>query len=278
MDIRLVAMDLDGTLLGTDKRISSENLRALHACESRGVSMVLASGRSYESVAQLAQEAGLHSPVISSNGARVDWSPDGPMASETFFPLELSRSVYDLLMDCGLHFALYGPGCIFQRNPQAKAINEPLASLTAVEACQLGPGGIEITCDLARMREEGVPRAYKYVVFSERPEVLATLRSQLDRIGCRVRSSWPDNLEILWPGVGKDCAVLFLADQMGLSRDQIMCFGDQLNDLDMLRAAGHPVAMLNGAEEVKNEAEIIAPHHDQSGVATVLKRYVLGEE
>ncbi len=116
MDIRLVAMDLDGTLLGSDKQISPENARVLRACEARGIKMVLASGRNFESVRTLALGVGLSSPIITANGARVDMSPNGPMLVDYPFDKSLARRVYDILADSAVYFVLYTRERVFKCN------------------------------------------------------------------------------------------------------------------------------------------------------------------
>ena len=90
-------------------------------------------------------------------------------------------------------------------------------------------------------------------------------------------SSWR-NLEIVSPGMGKSAALRWLAAKQGVTMAQCMAFGDHTNDRDMLEAVGWPVAMGNGAVELKAAARIIAPDAADDGVAWVIDKYVLGDE
>ena len=93
---------------------------------------------------------------------------------------------------------------------------------------------------------------------------------------CQLSSSGRDNLEVMAPGGGKGRALAFLMGRLGLKKEQVMAFGDSTNDLDMLGAAGWPVAMGNALDVVKALAWRVAPSCDQDGVARTLQECVLG--
>ncbi|MGI6172865.1 MAG: Cof-type HAD-IIB family hydrolase [Christensenellales bacterium] len=277
MKTRLVAMDLDGTLLGRDKKISERNKRALLACEKKGVMMVLASGRSFESVRELALGAGLSSPIISSNGTRVDESPNGVTLLEDTFPRDVSEQVYAIMKESGIYFVCYGHGKLFQNNLDGygaqRGVNKADAKPSDNDAYIL-----EVVQDEARMLNEGLEAPYKYVAFTTDEKRLAALKQTLIAKGvpCSISSSWHDNIEVVAFGAGKGKALRTLRERYGLSREETMAFGDNLNDLEMLTEAGIAVAMENAVDEVKRIAQVIAPHHDESGVAAILEQIILG--
>lgn len=274
-------MDLDGTLLDSKKGVSLINVQALRDCEARGIRAVLASGRTFESIQCMAREMGLKSPIISSNGARVDESPKGPVLMEDVFERALAQRVYRVMKRSGVYFVIYGPGRIYQvnlnENPEE---NRGLSKSGMRVGAELRGGAqVEVVRDEARALEEGLERAYKFVAFCRQTARLDSLGEALRReTNCSLSSSWYDNLEVLAPGGGKGRALFFLMEKYGLRRDQVMAFGDNLNDLDMLRAAGVPVAMENAAMPLKAIAHLIAPHHDRSGVGRVINELVLGGE
>lgn len=274
MDIRLIALDLDGTLLDKDKQISSLNAEALRLCEARGMHVVLSSGRSFESVRKFCREVGLKSPIISSNGARVDASLMGPVWLELPIPETLSWKVMRLLDESGLHYELYHKNKLFIINGDEQPGQGYETKVDAQDGFVQ-----ERILDHGQMEREGVPFAYKYVIFSHDYPALDRLHEQLLEIEhLNINSSWRDNVEVMAEHAGKGSCLKYLAGRLGLSRDQIMAFGDNLNDLDMLQYAGWPVVMENGLEEIKPVARIIAPHHDRSGVGRVLMERVLGGE
>jgi Cof subfamily protein (haloacid dehalogenase superfamily) len=276
LDIRLVAMDLDGTLLDSEKHISEENARALRACEARGVRMVFASGRSFESLSRMAREVGLDSPIISSNGARVDLSPDGPMLCDYPFDPTLARTVYDILLESGIYFIIYTAGRMFKCN--AAAGGAPDRGLNALKWNEKkDPSLIDVVDDPERTVAEGLSHVHKFVAFTPDTARLDEIRALLSsKTPVSLSSSWFDNVEVLRPGAGKGTAVKDLSKALSLDRSQVMAFGDNLNDLDMLRCVGFPVAMENAIDALKAVARRVAPHHNESGVAKVLRDLVLG--
>ena len=270
-------MDLDGTLLGADKRISDENLKALRACEARGIKMVFSSGRSFESLRRMALEAGLSSPIISSNGARVDLSPNGPMLTDYPFDPALARRVYDILLESGIYFIIYNPGRLFKCNASPGDVERGLNFRRWNE--QKEPSLIDVVDDPRLTVTEGLKHVHKFVAFTPDTARLAALKDRLSKETlASLSASWFDNVEVLRPGAGKGAALKDLAKALGLKKSQVMAFGDNLNDVDMLESAGVPVAMENAIEPLKAIARHVAPHHDASGVGRMLKTLVLDGE
>ena len=274
MDIRLIAMDLDGTLLDSQKRISDENAQVLRACEARGIRTVFSSGRSFESLRRMALETGLSSPIISANGARVDLTPNGPMFKDYPFDPALARTVYDILTESGLYFVIYTAGRFYKCNAAGGGGDRGLNAARWNEKKE--PSQIEVVDDPACTLAEGLTRVHKFVTFSPDPAPLQAMRDALAaRTVASLSASWFDNLEILRPGAGKGTALRDLSKALGLKNSQVMAFGDNLNDMDMLKNAGVPVAMENAVEPLKAVARLIAPHHDDSGVGRTIRRLVL---
>ena len=269
MSIRLIATDLDGTLLGADKEISSRNAQALRDCMARGVHVVLASGRSLNAVARLAERAGLaEAAVMSSNGARLDETAHGPLLFEDGIDEETARQAASRLIQAGVYVECYSDDVIYMAN-RAPTKNHNHVPGVAKDGVTLF---IE---DAARFLSEGVLRARKLIVFSDDPSQLKKARALLDDLPLDCSSSDIDNLEILARGAGKGRALSWYAGRLNVDKSESMAFGDQTNDLSLLGAAGWPVAMDNAVDAVKACARLIAPHHDQSGVAAVVEKYVL---
>lgn len=277
--IKLVATDLDGTLLGKDRQVSLENARALRACEERGIKVVLASGRSFASVRALAKEIGISGPIISSNGAKADESPDGPTLLEDVFSLDVSKSVYDILKESGIYFVCYGKERLYQNNAESAVQAGRGLNVQPKTQSENDASVLQTVNDEELMLAEGLREPLKYVAFSYDAKRLSALRDRLEReTDCALSSSWFDNIEVLVNGAGKGKAMRCLQKRFGLSTDEMMAFGDNLNDLDMLQSVGVPVAMGNAIDELKQIAAVIAPHHDESGVAKVLDELILREK
>ncbi len=277
MDIKLIAMDMDGTLLDGVKAVSDENIRALRDCEARGIKTVLASGRAFESLRAASELIGLTSPIISANGARVDASPNGPIIMLDCFLREMAEKVFEVVMDDGVFFVVYAPGIMYQMNlngyeDENRGLNRGV--LRAGREFQKA-SDICVIRDRDRAFGEGLDRAMKFVLFNRDPKRLARLKEVFEPLGLSLTSSDDESLEIMMPGAGKGRALTFLREHFGLLKDQVMAFGDYTNDITMLEAAGYPVAMGNAVDELKRVAWTIAPKNTESGVGRTIRKYVL---
>lgn len=276
MTIRMILTDLDGTLFGADRLVSKDNQRSLKSAQARGILVVPASGRTFRSVKALASSLGLTGPVISCNGARVDASVDGPTILRDVFSPEDASRIAEALFESDMYFALYGDDVIYRGNAESVAAR-------AGRGLSLLPNGKVADDEFhassrESMEKEGLSQAYKFVVFAEDAQKLHGLRGRIDAMGiAEISSSWTDNIEILKKGAGKGRALKKLCEAYGILPEETMAFGDQLNDLSMLKSAGVPVAMENAVGEVKRVARISAPHHDKSGVGRVIEKYLCGE-
>ena len=277
MDIRLAAMDLDGTLLDSRKEVSPRTCAALRACQAKGVKVVFASGRGVEAVAALARAAGLDGPLITANGGRVDESPAGPILYMDPFPRPLAQRAFQLLMDLKVCFVMYGPGVVYQLNASPYGQDRGLGKgplRAGGEAVRWNP--VAVVRDPTVACRQGLGHVLKMVLFSQDPAQLQqAARLLAAHTPCQLSSSGRDNLEVMAPGGGKGRALAFLMGRLGLKKEQVMAFGDSTNDLDMLGAAGWPVAMGNALDVVKALAWRVAPSCDQDGVAQMLEAYVL---
>ena len=268
--ISIIAMDLDGTLLGTDKQISEENREALRECHAKGIRVVLASGRSFESIRTFANSLDVECGIISCNGARLDASAYGPLLMEDCIPHERALELYEALIRRNIYFECYTPGRIYMTDGFVERFHSHEARVMELDGYRL-----EYIDSTERMGREALDRAYKFVVFSPDSDVLARTAKELERYDISVTSSWGDNIELMKKGAGKGRALMEYAARYGVPGEQIMSFGDQLNDMDLLAASGWPVAMENAVEGLKRSAKLIAPHHDCSGVGRIIRKYVL---
>ncbi|MBR3504370.1 MAG: HAD family phosphatase [Clostridia bacterium] len=269
MNIRLIATDLDGTLLDGSRAISPRTAKALAACQEKGVEIVFASGRSFEALRSFARGAGLsRCRIISCNGSRLDETPSGPILFEDNLPESLAREAAGRLVAAGLYVECYSDEHIYMANRVPLPTRHHTPGLNA-------DGTVEFIDSAARLLAEGPKKARKLIVFTDKQADILRARALLEGLPVSLSQSGGDNLEIMRQGAGKGRAVAWYAAQRGIAREEIMAFGDATNDLDMLAAAGWPVAMENAVDEVKRRARLIAPRHDEDGVARTLEKYVL---
>lgn len=270
MNIKLVCMDLDGTLFANAGEIPHVNVTALKKCEKRGIRLALVSGRGCPFIIRTANKIGVDSAIVSANGARIEAAVNGPTVFEGTFREDEGRRVMEAMLKANVNFEAYTRNVNYVANPE-------LAPERHVRSLQMNvlAGDVKAEYDLEKMRREAPSSAYKFVVFTSGGESFERARSILDESGIRHCSSGSGNLEVMPEGIDKGSAVRRLSEYFGISKDEIMAFGDYTNDIDMLLASGHPVAMGNAVDEVKAVAKYIAPVNTEGGVGQFLLKNVL---
>ena len=275
MDIRLIVSDIDRTILPASQQVSDETVRAIAACRARGVEFVIASGRWYPAALKIVRDQLdiTDGYMIICNGGAVVRC-DGSILMESTMTPEQAQAAYDILHGENVLMTAYARGVIYRLHRQW------LTEFTLPEAGGYFYGGSYdvIDDDEAGFKSTGMAAAYKMEAYSDDHALLARLRVKLEKAGLQVNSSFPCNLEIMAPGTGKGRAVRWLTEHFGLSREQVMGFGDYTNDLPMLNNVGWPVAVDNALDEVKAACRIIAPACEDDGVARTIRKYILGDD
>ena len=279
MDIKLLALDIDGTLMNSAKEFPEINKLALQECERRGIRAALISGRSFELMRQFAKELGIHPIMAACNGCRIEAGEDGPTLSEFTFERADAERICRTLEESGLYFNVYRRGECYQGNPHIRASLGPRYAHHIPGVCGDPGFEYETVCDHDRLWGEGLDGVYKFVIMGAPydPKFME-VRRQLADMNLSVSSASRRNTEFMPTGIDKGFAVDFLCRHIGISCAQVMAFGDMTNDIPMLQAAGVPVAMENGEDSVKQAARIIAPDHNLGGVGLTLQKYILDGE
>jgi hydroxymethylpyrimidine pyrophosphatase-like HAD family hydrolase len=253
-DVRMIVVDLDGTLLRPDGSVSARTARALESNRSAGREIVFATGRPSRQVADIAEAAGHRGYCLCSNGAVLLHLETGRTIEERTFSrgagLELVKALRTL--DGTVSLAV---------ETEAGLFAEP--GFPAV-----GPAGV-----VADVGE--VAAGFRQVLLhGDRSSGRVSVESLRKRVGHLVESSFgtPDGpLELTAGGVDKGTALRRLAAFLGIDAEQVVAFGDMPNDLAMLRWAGTSYAMANAHPEVLAAADRVAPGNAEDGVAAVLE-------
>lgn len=275
MDIKLIVSDIDRTILPANQIISPATYNAVRDCRARGVEFVIASGRWYPAARKVAvDQLGIEDGyMIICNGGAVVRSDGTPLAEWRMRP-EQAQKIYELLKAEKVMMTAYVPDAIYRvRSQYLTVFHLPETSYFARTRTY------RVVDDDWQGFEAGVLSGpYKIEAYADDTELLAELRRKIEALGFEANSAFPFNLEIMAPGAGKGAAVRWLTEHMGLTRDQVMGFGDYTNDLPMLENVGWPVAVDNAIDEVKRACRIIAPSCEDDGVARTIQKYVLGDE
>lgn len=273
MDIKLIASDVDGTILPHGGRISDETRRAVRMCGENGIKFVIASGRWYVPAKSIADELGLTDGwmIIVNGGAIVEL--DGTPIKEWFMKAEDVQNAYAIARKYDVMINAFVRNALYRVN--TAALKSPIPGAKDYLGSDIYK---EVKDDWEAFEEKGLKNPYKMEVYSDDPEILKRICMEMESAGLVVSSSYPSNLEIMSEGMGKGTALRWLSQHISAEMDQVMACGDNTNDIPMLMAAGWPLAVENAVEEVKAIARIIAPPCNENGVAQIIMRDVLGKE
>ena len=275
MDIKLIVSDIDRTILPANQIISPATFNAVRDCRARGVEFVIASGRWYPAARKVAvDQLGIEDGyMIICNGGAVVRSDGTPLAEWRLSGAQ-AQQIYDLLKAEKVMMNAYAPDAIYRvRGEYLTCFRLPETSYYARNQTYSVVDG-----DWQGFEERIRRGPYKIEAYTDDTQLLVELRRKVEALGFQANSAFPFNLEIMAPGAGKGMATRWLTEHMGLTREQVMGFGDYTNDLPMLENVGWPVAVDNAIDEVKRACRIIAPSCEDDGVARTINKYVLGDE
>lgn len=262
---KLVVMDVDGTLVDRERRISARNAKALVAARQRGIRLTLASGRSFESITPFAQAVGVDAPLILYNGCRLQDFSSKRILEDHRLPLVQAQRALKLLPRFDLHVNLYIYDRVFIREvTEAARASMQKDNVTAEPVGDL----------LAFLKEDPT----KLLLIGEPVELERFRRKYLEDLASppELVSSEPDYLEILPAGVSKGQALISLCSRLDILPQEVVAFGDGLNDLEMLKWSGLGVAMANAHPELKAAAGYVTAGNEEDGVAKAIEKYILG--
>lgn len=267
MLIRLVATDMDDTLLRDDWKISERTVRAVQEAQKQGIFFTFATGRMPASIRPYVQQLGLDVPVISYNGAIVQEALSGEVLYRKVIPAETAREIVDWLLSQDINFHVYIKDQVFVEKLSDWSRQYTNATGILVEETDL-------QARLA-VEQDGVEK----IIMFDKPETMDVWENKvLQKYEGKVRTtkSKPSFLELIHPSVNKGAALSALAERLGVKREQVMAVGDSLNDIEMIRYAGLGVAMGNARKEVKEVADAVTATNQEDGVAQAIEKYVLG--
>lgn len=236
-------MDLDGTLLDGNGDVSEQNAEWVRHAHRSGLHVVLVSGRHRQRMMPIAEKLGLHVPIISTNGCEI-WSADGRLISRKVLPWKDVETVHLFAFQHRVHYRAYCAEGVFDsenRNYLAQMDYSWLKVLLKSD-------------DGSRLSD-----AYE--------RLLATDRMELTVYGTLGQ---PQQIDVQPKGTSKASALGILCRTLGVRPEDVVAFGDDRNDIEMLRFAGLGVAMANAPEDVRAAADTIAPHYLESGVGRTI--------
>src|SRR5215218_66767 len=288
MAIRLIALDLDGTLLDSRGRVGARNRTAIDEARARGVRLALVTGRRFRDARPLALELGLDVPVIAHNGALTKHAHSLETVAATLMPVEAARAVVRTGRAQGADALVsddhVGAGLLVYDHisPDNTALaryiewsrrvvgEEAAVAIRQVESLDAyldhDPLHVAFSGGCAAMeRLSGVMKEE----LNGGVRLLLTLYPKMDFA----------LLDVLHPEASKGAGLAAVAAEQGLTREEVMAVGDNFNDLEMLEWAGTGVLMANADESLRGRGRFhTTAANDEDGVARAIERFVLNAE
>ncbi|WP_312029607.1 Cof-type HAD-IIB family hydrolase [Paenibacillus sedimenti] len=240
---KLIALDMDGTLLTEDKVISAENREAIAAAMEAGKTVIMSTGRGVQSAMPYVNELGLTTPIVAVNGGEV-WEAPGKLLSRQLLAADTVRSLHAIAQKYDVWWWAYAVEGVFNRESESMDID--------------------------------AKHWLKFGYYTENLEKLKQIRETVESWGTlEITNSHPCNIELNPSGISKASGIEAVCKLLGISMSEVIAMGDSENDITMIRAAGLGVAMGNAQEEVKRIADITTVTNEEHGVAKVIHEYML---
>jgi len=239
---KLIALDMDGTLLSSDKTVSVENTEWIERARVAGIEVTLSTGRHYNNtiVQDVSKRLDVRVPLVTLNGSEV-WTHDGHCLARHHFADGDMTFLHQLVIDSGVEFLGFTTAGLVNR--------EQFPSDITVDAW------------------------LKFVLFTEDTRMLEHLNQTLRSYSnFELSSSTTENIEVNPRGVSKASGLEVVCNQLNITRLEVVAMGDGFNDVEMLRFAGLGIAMGNAPIEVKRAADWVTEHCDNHGVACAIER------
>ncbi|MGH4124581.1 MAG: Cof-type HAD-IIB family hydrolase [Clostridium sp.] len=265
---KLLAIDMDGTLLNSNKIISKGNKAAIKKAIEKGVKVVITSGRGLNGLEKFLDEVNLRGEneyLIANNGGTIYRTSDFECISYKGLRGRDLVKAHALSVEIGLNMIAYT-----HKGSIASEENE----FTRFETEYVG-NPVKIL-DFNRDINDG--DEITKILFSQTEELLAKKMLEIPKefySEYNVVKTMPIVLEVMDKDCNKGYGVKVLGDMLGIKKDEIICIGDEANDIEMITYAGLGIAMGNAIEELKDAAEYVTSDNDNDGVAKAIEKFIL---
>ncbi|MDO4988044.1 MAG: Cof-type HAD-IIB family hydrolase [Synergistes sp.] len=259
---KLIALDMDGTILNGEGRISPRTKAALAAAQDKGIYIVIATGRMYPSAMQHIKDAGIRSASIFYNGALIRDTGTDRTIYEQGLGVRLTAELLAFFKTHGWYVQIYSDDKLIVYDDTTEECKY-YENICGQKAIALGSDFWTCGIDSSKMLGVAFDKDEFHKMFDEIRRVF----------GSRVYSatSWGAFVEIVNPAVNKAFALRRVCEHYGVSREDVVAFGDGSNDKEMIEWAGTGVAMGNSGELLKEAADIVAPPNTEDGAAVIME-------
>lgn len=284
--IKLIASDMDGTLLDSELNITQENIDAIRYAQKHGVEFMVATGRNRAEALPPLEKAGIKCAMITLNGAHV-FDKEGNSLFTTPLDKKEVFQMFDILDEHGIYYELSTQIGTFTNSKEARIehfsthVIEAFPHLTqkaaiAMTVAHLEFFPVELALDLRSLVSQEETEILKVICFDKRgPQFLGPAAKEIAKFeDCVVTSSGANNIEINHKHAQKGIAVTHVANERNIDLANVMTIGDNFNDLSMIQVAGVSFAMGNAVVDLHEEAKYVTTENINSGVGKAIVRAI----
>lgn len=273
MSIKLIATDLDGTLMAPDHlTVTKRTYDALKSSHDKGIRLAVATGRPMALIDNVISQVPFVDYIIYSNGACVYDRNEEKIIHADLIPYKKAKEIVEYFLGENVFFEIYANGrSCYQLGTESLFQNMNLPQKFIDEATK-SMDGYDSLLDFMAKDGKGMEKITFYGVYEKK---LENISAKLKEFGLDVCSSLPGTVEATSPTANKGSAVLGICKNMGIGADEVMTFGDAGNDCPMLDFANYSFAMENGTDECKSHAKFITSSNGEDGVAKAVEKYAL---
>lgn len=270
-NIKMLALDLDGTLTNSKKEVSDKNVEYIHKAQKKGVSIILASGRPVIGIKKIADRLNLWQSggyILAYNGGQIVDCATGKDLIKKTIPLKYSHDICEVINKFNVYPLTYNHVGVICENDTNQYVKKESYN-NGIRVIKVDSLEKEVSEPVVKFMVVGEPvelnKAYDYLNI--------TLDGKLN-----IFFSEPYFMEITPIGIDKASALEKLSDMLGYTRFNMMACGDGLNDIPMLQYAGLSVTMENAYDETKKYADFITSSNERDGVALAIDKFIVRGE
>lgn len=272
-NIKMVGLDLDGTLLNSKKKISEHTRKVVEEAIEEGCVVLISTGRPLSAVAKEVLELKGLKYAVTVNGAKIENLESGEVMLSKPVPFNLATEVLDMCYEYDCIPELITGDKIYTRADCLSHLEDYYANDSMIDYVLNTRTPVDDVREMLEKTKQPIDKlraVFRYP--KERMEARKRLEAMPELV---IANSSSVDLEINIVGADKGTGLLWLGRQLGIQKEEIMACGDSYNDYEMLKAVGFAVAMENGEESVKAIADYVTDTNDNDGVAKAFEKFVL---
>ncbi len=272
--IKMVAFDLDGTLLTTDKKITEHTRHVIEKAAERGIEIVPATGRPLMGVPEEILNFPCIHYLVTSNGARIIERESRKTLDSMLLSYENAKEILAIFKEYDTMRDVFYDGQGYTEGKKLAYLDRYILNPAMVGYLRRSRIPVDDIEELVLKERRAADKVQAlFADPDERKEAFQRLKElPAAEPSCSIRN----NIEVNAAGVHKGVALIKLGRRLGIAEEEIMAFGDGVNDIRMLQSAGAGIAMANAVQEVKDAADDVAMSNDEDGVAAYIESHILG--